>query len=102
MLPNWFYSSVKNALNYNVLFIIFSTSLYDNISDFKSLCDYCFVTGNIETIYDRFSMLFSGNSSGTSFRIASKDIEKPFKKYNLGKFNDVKTETISYDELLGF
>ena len=97
-LPRWFQDVAKNSVNYNVLFVICSTSLDDNLSEFRRVCDYYFVSGNLEVIYDRLGVRYSKNASGITFKIKSSDIERSFKKY---KFNlKVKqVEYLDYDKI---
>lgn len=102
-LPRGFTSSLKNGMDVNMLFIIFSTSDDNNLRSVLSLSDYVFVGGNNQKIYERCAVTYtnkSHNSIVIDSRIRSLNTERSFKKYRI-KLSESIAPSLNFDEILG-
>lgn len=101
-IPQWFQIMMKNATDYNFLFIFMATSEFDNLNYIKKCCDYFFTGGNNRRIYDRLDINYTHKEAGAivlDLNIKSSSEERSFKKY-LYEFEKQSSSQIPLDELL--
>ena len=87
-----------------MLFLLFASSL-ENINSYEpivSYCDYLFVKGEEERLYNGMKMNYekrSKNAITIDFKIKSLVTERTFKKYRT-EFNDFKVPKLDFDRIL--
>lgn len=96
-------SALSDALNYNMLYIFFAASEFDEFPFiFKTACDYLFLNGDNEKMYDRFNLRYSKKSQKDitiDFLIQSTFAFMPFKKFRT-KLADSANYSIDFDKIL--
>jgi hypothetical protein len=85
-----FKKSLRDSLEYNVLYILFATS-DETVSDYLKECDYLFINTPNEKQYNRYGVNFTKkeeDSIAIDFKICSFNTERSFKKfrYNMKDF----------------
>ena len=94
--------AIEEASNYQVVFIFAGTSDARNFELFDT-CDYLFLAGNQERIYDRWGIPYTNKTEDSKvidFKVKSANIVRSFKKYYSD--DDVSDlPRIDFDELLG-
>ncbi|HHZ01563.1 MAG TPA: hypothetical protein GX396_01310 [Tissierellia bacterium] len=102
-LPRGFTSTLKNGMDVNMLFIIFSTSDDNNFRSVLGCCDYVFAGGNNQKIYDRCGITYTNkahNSIVLDLKIKSLNTERSFKKYRI-KLSESIAPSLNFDDILG-
>lgn len=102
-LPEWFINSMKNSLDYHVLFILMANSEFDQITQVAKCCDYIFAGGNNSRIYDRLPMNYSYKNTDSivlDLNIRSMDENRSFKKYKCKNFEKKTAQRIDFDQIL--
>lgn len=82
--PAWFFKVMRNSLDANALFCLFSTSEDTRLFEALSCCDYLFVSGNNEKLYTKCGISFTKKSINPiviDFKIKSMNTERSFKKF---------------------
>lgn len=90
----------KNALDVNMFFMFFITSV-DEIKPFFNTSEYIFVSGNNEKIYDKCEVRYTKKSEDCfviDFRIKSLNTERSFKKYKV-KFGESIAPYLDFDSI---
>lgn len=101
-IPAWFQIMMKNATEYDFLFVLMATSEFDNLSSVRKTCDYIFTGGNNRRIYDRLDINYTYKDAGSivlDLNIKSSSEERSFKKY-LYEFQMKPSNQIPLDEIL--
>ena len=101
-IPSWLQIMMKNAVEYDFLFVLTATSEFDNLSTVKKTCDYIFTGGNNRRIYDRLDINYTykdADSIVLDLNIRSSAEERSFKKY-LYEFQMKPSNQIPLDEIL--
>ena len=78
---------LRDAMDfYNMLFIFFSSSIGESTRTFLPFCDYVFISGNDESMYERCFMNFTKkapDSISIDFKMRSLNTERSFKKFEI-------------------
>ncbi len=101
-IPSWIQIMMKNATEYDFLFVLMATSEFDNLSSVRKNCDYIFTGGNNRRIYDRLDINYTYKDAGSivlDLNIKSSSEERSFKKY-LYDFQMKPSNQIPLDEIL--
>jgi hypothetical protein len=100
-LPSWLATVMKNSMDYNILFIVFTTS-EDSIRNVLSACDYVFVSGTNPKMYDRAGLSYTNKTSDSivvDFKIRSVNTERSFKMFRVEQ-NEMSVPSIDFDSIL--
>ena len=92
---------IDEAPNYKMIFIFVGTSDSKNFDLFDS-CDYLFLAGNHERIYDRWGIPFTNKNEESKvidFKVRSAGIVRSFKKY-FSSEDITDLPRLDFDELL--
>lgn len=101
-LPKWFAGVLKNSMDLNMLFIILTSSDDNNLKSVLPGCDYLFVGGNNQKIYDRCGLNYTNktaNSVVIDFKIKSLNTDRSFKKFRVEQ-GDFSVPSFDFDEIL--
>lgn len=93
---------MAEAPNYRILFVIAGSSVAENFSDLYDSCDYLFISGNQEQVYNRWDIPYTNKSEDSKvidFKVRSAGTQRSFKKYFL-ESDDVDLPSIPFDDLL--
>ena len=92
-------SMIKDAMDYNMIFILFTSSV-DTIGNYAKFCDYVFISGNNEQMYTRCGMNFTKkapDSIAIDFKIRNMNTERSFKKFKVEQ-NSFVAPFIDFDK----
>ncbi|WP_438315207.1 FtsK/SpoIIIE domain-containing protein [Sporosarcina sp. FA9] len=102
-IPSELLNVMKNATEWNMLFIFFATTDDNNLRQYLSYSDYIFVSGNYPKIYEKCGLNFTNKSRDSialDFKIKSLNTERSFKKYKV-EFAESIAPSLNYDEIMG-
>ncbi|MBR1796561.1 MAG: hypothetical protein IJ757_00880 [Clostridiales bacterium] len=95
-------SLIEEAPNYHVIFIFVGTSDARNF-DLYDTCDYLFIAGNQERIYDRWGIPYTNKTEDSKvidFKVRSAGIVRSFKKFFSEDDAVTDLPSLDFDELL--
>ncbi len=102
-IPSKLTLAMKNGMQVNMLFAMFSVGEPESMYDFLSTSDYLFASGTNEKIYDKLGIQYTNKPRGSiviDFRIKSLDTVRSFKKY-LFRLEECVVPSIDFDDILG-
>ncbi len=102
-IPSKLTLAMKNGMQVNMLFAMFSVGEPESMYDFLSTSDYLFASGTNEKIYDKIGIQYTNKTRGSiviDFRIKSLDTVRSFKKY-LFRLEECVVPSIDFDDILG-
>ena len=92
----------EDAMNYQVLFIFAGSADSDYFRDFYNTCDYLFIAGNQEFVYDRWDIPYTKKEEDSiviDFKVRSAGVQRSFKKFLVdSELEDIPS--LDFDELL--
>ena len=94
---------LNDSLNYNMLFILFSSSVYEDFRDHYRCCEYVFINGNNEDAYTKLFIPATKKSEENSvfdFVYTTTGTMKPFKMFRTSDIKEVVEKKIDFDEFL--
>ena len=103
--PKGFEKVLIQASNYNMLFIFAAWNKdFDYFYEIKKSCDYLFVGGSNEAIYDALNIPYTkkaNNSIVIDYKIPSINVCGAFKKFKY-ELNDISVPEIDFDNILSY
>ncbi len=90
-----------DAASYNVLFIFAGSADSRYFTDIYNSCDYLFIAGNQQRIYDRWDIPYTQKAEDSiviDFKIRSANSQRSFKKFHL-KTEDRELPRLDFDDL---
>jgi hypothetical protein len=101
-IPKWLGNIMKYGSEYEILFVVLTSTYDDNFISLKSCFDYFFVGGSDEKYYNGCFLPYTKKADDSiviDFKIRSANTERSFKTYRITDFDSSLAPYIDFDSI---